>query len=136
MPTMPAPDVSFVKYVNIYDKVVINKDIDVHVFVKGNSAISNATADAYGYNTHSETFTQTTSANQADATPYLGRTSTGWIAPALPGALIRSPHRQLPSSVLCVSPQAEERRRTRPPCWGLFVWERRREHHRPARPRC
>src|SRR5262245_62352782 len=26
---------------------------------------------------------------QADATPYLGRTSTGWIAPALPGALIR-----------------------------------------------
>src|SRR4051794_6938288 len=23
---------------------------------------------------------------QADATPYLGRTSTGWIAPALPGA--------------------------------------------------
>jgi hypothetical protein len=31
---------------------------------------------------------------QADATPYLGRTSTGWIAPALPGALIRSPRRQ------------------------------------------
>src|ERR1700750_989332 len=28
---------------------------------------------------------------QADATPYLGRTSTGWIAPALPGALTRSP---------------------------------------------
>ena len=27
---------------------------------------------------------------QADATPYLGRTSTGWIAPALPGALIQS----------------------------------------------
>src|SRR5262245_35965086 len=25
---------------------------------------------------------------QADATPYLGRTCTGWIAPALPGALI------------------------------------------------
>src|SRR5262245_49481988 len=25
---------------------------------------------------------------QADATPYLGRTSTGWITPALPGALI------------------------------------------------
>src|SRR5215831_4453499 len=31
---------------------------------------------------------------QADATPYLGRTSTGWIAPALPGALIRSPRRR------------------------------------------
>src|SRR5688572_1599248 len=27
---------------------------------------------------------------QADATPYLGRTSTGWVAPALPGALIPS----------------------------------------------
>ena len=36
-------------------------------YVKGNSAISNATADAYGYNTHSETLTQTTSA-QGDAT--------------------------------------------------------------------
>src|SRR5262245_43097127 len=33
---------------------------------------------------------------QADATPYLGRTSTGWIAPALPGALIRSPRRRGP----------------------------------------
>ena len=33
---------------------------------------------------------------QADATPYLGRTSTGWIAPALPGALIQSPR---PSSI-------------------------------------
>jgi hypothetical protein len=33
---------------------------------------------------------------QADATPYLGRTSTGWIAPALPGALTQSPRRQQP----------------------------------------
>ncbi len=31
---------------------------------------------------------------QADATPYLGRTFTGWIAPASAGALIRSPRRQ------------------------------------------
>src|SRR4051794_26916256 len=31
---------------------------------------------------------------QAGATPYLGRTFTGWIAPALPGALIRSPRRR------------------------------------------
>src|SRR6516225_1260008 len=31
---------------------------------------------------------------QADATPYLGRTCTGWIAPALPGALIRSLRRR------------------------------------------
>ena len=64
---MQAPDVSFVKYVNIYDKVDINKDIYVHVFVKGNSAISNATADAVGYNTHSETLTQTWS-QHGDAT--------------------------------------------------------------------
>jgi hypothetical protein len=32
---------------------------------------------------------------QADATPYLGRTSTGWIAPALPGALIQLPRTAL-----------------------------------------
>ena len=64
---MQAPHVSFTKYVNIYDKVYIDKDINVDVYVKGNSAISNATADAYGYNTHSETLTQTTSA-QGDAT--------------------------------------------------------------------
>src|SRR5215211_3939061 len=31
---------------------------------------------------------------QADATPYFGRTCTGWIAPALPGALIQSPRRR------------------------------------------
>ena len=65
--TAPTFDVSFTKYVNIYDKVNIDKDINVDVYVKGNSAISNATADAYGYNTHSETLTQTTSA-QGDAT--------------------------------------------------------------------
>ena len=32
---------------------------------------------------------------QADATPYLGRTFTGRIAPALPGALTRSPRRRV-----------------------------------------
>ena len=57
---MQAPDVSFVKYVNIYDKVYIDKDINVDVYVKGNSAVSNATADALGYNSHTETLTQTT----------------------------------------------------------------------------
>src|SRR5258707_11269482 len=31
---------------------------------------------------------------QADATPYLGRTFTGWIAPALPGAPILLPRRR------------------------------------------
>src|SRR5438874_9140833 len=34
-----------------------------------------------------------TLATKQDATLYLGRTFTGWIAPALPGALIRSPRR-------------------------------------------
>jgi hypothetical protein len=59
--TVPAPtyDVSFTKYVNIYDKVVVNKDINVDVWVKGNSALGNATADAGGHNTHTETLTQT-----------------------------------------------------------------------------
>ena len=33
--TMQAPDVSFTKYVNIYDKVYINKDIDVDVVRQG-----------------------------------------------------------------------------------------------------
>ena len=32
---MQAPDVSFVKYVNIYDKVDINKDIDVACLRQG-----------------------------------------------------------------------------------------------------
>jgi hypothetical protein len=54
--------VYFNKYVNVRDNVDINKDIDVHVFVKGNSAMANSTADAYGSNTHTETLTQTTSA--------------------------------------------------------------------------
>jgi hypothetical protein len=63
----PKFDVSFTKYVNIMDKVDIDKSIDVNVHVKGNSAIANSTADAYGYNTHSETLTQTWS-SQGDAT--------------------------------------------------------------------
>src|SRR5262245_8747001 len=36
---------------------------------------------------------------QADATPYLGRAYTGRIAPALPGALIRSPRRAASADV-------------------------------------
>jgi hypothetical protein len=36
---------------------------------------------------------------QADATPYLDRTCTGWIAPALPGAPIRSPRRRVRATV-------------------------------------
>ena len=54
-------DVSFNKYVNVNENVDIDKSIDVRAYVHGNSAIANATADAIGYNSHSETLTQTTS---------------------------------------------------------------------------
>ena len=53
-------DVSFLKAVNIQENVDIDKSIDVRAFVFGNSAIANATADALGPNSHSETLTQTT----------------------------------------------------------------------------
>ena len=53
-------DVSFFKNVSIVDLALINKDIDVRAYVDGNSAIANATADALGPNTHTETLTQTT----------------------------------------------------------------------------
>ncbi|HZB55294.1 MAG TPA: hypothetical protein VE527_16790 [Reyranella sp.] len=66
---MPAFDVSFLKYVNIFDQAYVNKDIDVRSYVDGNSAMANATADAVGPNTHTETLTQTT------AVQYLGSSS-------------------------------------------------------------
>ena len=53
-------DVSFFKFVSIFDFANINKDIDVRSYVDGNSAIANATAGALGPNTHTETLTQTT----------------------------------------------------------------------------
>ena len=53
-------DVSFFKFVSIFDFAEIEKDIDVRAFVDGNSAIANATANALGPNTHTETLTQTT----------------------------------------------------------------------------
>ena len=53
-------DVSFNKYVNVNENVDIDKSIDVRAYVSGNSAIANATADAIGPNSHSETLTQTT----------------------------------------------------------------------------
>lgn len=62
-------DVSFFKYVSIFDRAVIDKEIDVDVFVDGNSAIANATANALGPNTHTETLTQTT------AVQFLGSSS-------------------------------------------------------------
>lgn len=53
-------DVSFTKYTSIFDAALIDKNIDVRAFVVGNSAIANATADALGPNSHTETLTQTT----------------------------------------------------------------------------
>jgi len=53
-------DVSFLKAVNIQENVDIDKSIDVRAFVVGNSALANATADALGPNSTSETLTQTT----------------------------------------------------------------------------
>jgi hypothetical protein len=53
-------DVSFFKNVSILERALIDKDIDVRAYVDGNSAIANATADALGPNTHTETLTETT----------------------------------------------------------------------------
>ena len=55
-----ALDVSFLKYVNVSESVDIDKSINVSAYVHGNSAMANATADALGANSHSETLTQTT----------------------------------------------------------------------------
>ena len=52
-------DVSFLKYANIFEFAAINKYINVNAYVDGNSAIANATADAIGPNSHTETLTQT-----------------------------------------------------------------------------
>jgi hypothetical protein len=56
---MPAYDVSFFKYVDVRDYVNVDKEFDIDAYVKGNSAMANATADALGKNTHTETLTQT-----------------------------------------------------------------------------
>jgi len=53
-------DVSFFKNTAILDVALIEKAIDVRAYVDGNSAIANATADALGPNSHTETLTQTT----------------------------------------------------------------------------
>ena len=52
--------VDFSKLVSINETAHITKLIDVRAFVVGNSAIANATADALGANSTSETLTQTT----------------------------------------------------------------------------
>lgn len=53
-------DVSFLKYVNVNENVDVDKSFDIRAFVWGNSAMANATADAIGYNSHTETLTQAT----------------------------------------------------------------------------
>ena len=73
-------DVSFLKYVNVSENVDIDKSIDVRAYVSGNSAIANATADAIGYNSHSETLTQTT------AVSHLGSSSVSESVSATNGA--------------------------------------------------
>jgi hypothetical protein len=57
--TTPTFDVSFTKYVNILENVDVNKDVNAHVFIKGNLADANATADAIGHNTLAQTLTET-----------------------------------------------------------------------------
>lgn len=52
--------IEFAKLVQIQEEVLIFKDIFVASFVIGNSALANATADALGSNSHTETLTETT----------------------------------------------------------------------------
>jgi hypothetical protein len=58
--SIPVPDVSFTKYVNVFESLHINKTIDAHIDVKGTAATADATADALGANTVTQTLTQTT----------------------------------------------------------------------------
>lgn len=56
---MPASTIDFTKAVSIHDTATIDKSIDVQSFALFNSALGNATADAMGAWTHTETLTQT-----------------------------------------------------------------------------
>lgn len=53
-------NVTFGKIVNIQELLNVHKTITANVDVVGNSAVANATADALGHNTTTETLTQTT----------------------------------------------------------------------------
>jgi hypothetical protein len=53
-------NVSFLKLVDVNEQVDVDKSFDIRAFVHGNSAMANATADAIGPNSHTETLTQTT----------------------------------------------------------------------------
>jgi hypothetical protein len=54
--------ISFAKLVQIQERVDIQKDFDIDVFVQGNSALADAKgeADALGFNSHTETLALTT----------------------------------------------------------------------------
>jgi hypothetical protein len=56
--------ISFAKLVNIMEKVDVDKNFDVHVFVQGNSALAEAKgeADALGPDSSTETLALTTTA--------------------------------------------------------------------------
>lgn len=56
---MAASTIDFTKSVSIHDTASIAKTIDVMSFALFNSALGNATADAAGAWTHTETLTQT-----------------------------------------------------------------------------
>ena len=54
--------ISFAKLVEIVEQVKIDKEIDIDVWVQGNSALANSKgeADALGPNSHTETLSLTT----------------------------------------------------------------------------
>jgi len=56
---MADPNVTFTKTVAVLDTALVLKAFDVRAFVLGNSAMANATADAIGPNSHTETLTTT-----------------------------------------------------------------------------
>jgi len=56
---MPASTIDFTKAVSIHDTATIDKSIFVESFALFNAALGNATADAVGAWTHTETLTQT-----------------------------------------------------------------------------
>jgi hypothetical protein len=54
-----ASNITFTKFNDTFDVAQVFKTLSISAFVNGNSAIANATADAFGPNSHSETLTET-----------------------------------------------------------------------------
>ncbi len=84
-----ALDVSFLKFVAVSENVDVDKSFDIRAYVSGNSAMANATADAIGYNSHSETLTQTTAVHG------VGSSSVSESVSATNGALTSTGKRPL-----------------------------------------